>query len=121
MPFVQIPSDVDQAFRTALIELAPNETIRRRVREALANGPHPNGRGHATEYFADRLEEVIGKAAAFADWLDAYMMKRGRPDLIRWLDATGYGNDYRVIKTFAAWAELQVYPMAPQKPETLPQ
>jgi hypothetical protein len=32
------------------------------------------------------------------------------PGFKQWLDATGYGNDYRMIKAMDAWAQMELAP-----------
>ena len=43
---------------------------------------------------------------------DHFEYRLGMPGFAQWLRITGYGDDYRMIKAFLAWAEMK-------KPETV--
>jgi hypothetical protein len=103
---VFVPAPVDAAFRKALLDGVP-ASLHPKMKEALAATPHRGSRAHAQRYFGDEANEVFVHAATFAQDLHRFLAQRfGLEGLLDWLTATGYGNDYRMIKVFAEWARL---------------
>lgn len=106
---VLIRSDVDQAFRKALLDGAP-PSLRPKMVDALSAQIIPNTRRaqrEARRYFGKEADEIFGHAADFAEALHKYLSEQfDLVGLLDWLSVTGYGNDYRMIRVFAEWARL---------------
>jgi hypothetical protein len=106
---VHIRADFDAACRKALLDGVPAPLLPKMV-EALSAQVTPNTRRaqrEARRYFGKEADEIFAHAATFAQDLHQFLADRfGLLGLIDWLTATGYGNDYRMIKVFAEWARL---------------
>jgi hypothetical protein len=106
---VHIRSDVDRAFRKALLDGVPS-SLQPKMAEALSAQVLPNARRaqkEARRYFGAEADEIFAHAAQLATDLHKFLGDRfGLIGLLDWLTATGYGNDYRMIKVFAEWARL---------------
>jgi hypothetical protein len=106
---VHIRSDVDRAFRKALLDGVPAPLFPKMV-EALSAQVLPNpfrAQKEARRYFGDEADEIFADASSFASELHKFLGDRfGLTGLLDWLTATGYGNDHRMIKVFAEWARL---------------
>ena len=103
-----VESNADAAFRNALLAFAP-EAPRKHILEALRNGPTGDGGKHAIRYFgADKIQGIAEQVRPLTDAIEiAFATKLGRPGFKQWLNITDFGNDYRMIKGFVAWAELK--------------
>lgn len=102
--FVDAASDA--AFRKALLDGVP-ASLHPKMKEALAATPDRKSRAHSRRYFGNEADEIFAHAATFAADLHKFLNQRfGLDGLLDWLTATGYGNDYRMIKVFAEWARL---------------
>lgn len=96
----------DAAFRKALMAGVP-PSLRAKMQEALAATPGPKAAAHARRYFGEEADQIFADAAELAGVLSRFLNDQYRLDgLLEWLTATGYGNDYRMIKVFAEWARL---------------
>jgi len=95
----------DEAFRHALNSGVPPQ-LRGKMREALAAIPHKGAMAHSQRYFGDELADIKNRIAPLIIWLNQYLSEHNIRGLYDWLDATNYGNDYRMIKVFAAWADM---------------
>lgn len=108
---VSIRSDVDAAFRNALMSGVP-ASLRVKMMEALSAQVQPNARRamrEARKYFGDEADEAFASAAALASELHRYLEGKFQlRGLLDWLTVTGYGNDYRMIKVFYEWSKLEV-------------
>lgn len=103
---MQIDTAHDAAFRKALLA-GVSVSLRGKMREALAATPQKGAAGHAKRYFGDEADKVFGEAAELAQVLHRFLQKQfGLDGLIDWLDAAGYGNDYRMIKVFYEWSKV---------------
>ena len=107
---VHIRADVDRAFRRALLDGVPAPLGDRDGRGLVGAELLPNARRaqkEARRYFGDEADGIFADAARFAGDLHTFLGVRfGLTGLLDWLTATGYGNDYRMIKVFAEWARL---------------
>ena len=103
-----VESHIDAAFRNALLAFAP-EGPRKHILEALRNGPKGDHGKHAIGYFGrDKIQSIIDQVAPLTDAIEiAFATKLGRPGFKQWLNLTDFGNDYRMIKGFIAWAEMK--------------
>lgn len=96
----------DAAFRKALMAGVP-PSLRSKMQEALAATPGRGAAAHARRYFRDEADQIFADAAELAGVLSRYLNSQYQLDgLLEWLTATGFGNDYRMIKVFAEWARL---------------
>lgn len=99
--FIQIAAEEDKAFRTFLLVASP-ESVGKMLREVLTAGPMPNGAQRASDYYGLDLHDVLLRTVAVVDEIEWLM-----PGFKKWLDATGFGNDYRMIAAFAKWADME--------------
>jgi len=107
---------IDQAFRRALMDGIP-PPLRGKMREALAVFPGKQAQGHSVLYFGPKLADIKNRIAPLLIELNRFLSEsRNLPGLFEWLDATNYGNDYRMIKAFLAWAEMAKTPSLGQVP-----
>lgn len=96
----------DAAFRKALMAGVP-PSLRGKMQEALAATPGRGAAAHARRYFGAEADAIFADAAELAGVLSRFLNDHYRLDgLLEWLTATGFGNDYRMIKVFAEWARL---------------
>lgn len=105
---VHIDTAHDAAFRKALMAGVPI-SLRGKMQEALAATPQPavKAKAHSRRYFGAEAEAVFRDATALVDELHRFLKNRfGLDGLIDWLDAVGYGNDYRMIKVFYEWSKV---------------
>ena len=103
---VFIETGADQAFRKALRAGVP-PSVRAKMNEALAATPDSGAMAHSVRYFGDELADIKNRIAPLLIGLNKYLTKELKlPGLFDWLNLTNYGNDYRMIKAFAAWAEM---------------
>jgi hypothetical protein len=107
---VHIESWFDALCRKALMEGVP-PSLRMQMVIALSAQPLPNAfraQKEARKYFGDEADQVFADAAEMAGALHRFLQgSMYRLDgLLDWLTATGYGNDYRMIKVFAEWARM---------------
>lgn len=107
---VLIPAPVDAAFRKALLAGVPPQ-LRAKMAEALSAQLQPNARRaqrEARRHFGKEADAIFADAADLASYLHRYLAGQFQlAGLLDWLDATGYGNDYRMIKVFAEWARMR--------------
>lgn len=95
----------DAKYRKALMDGCPLP-VRARMREALAATPPKTARAHSLRYFGPEIDAIIAQVSPLVDELAWFLHHdKNLPDLKRWLQATGYGDDYRMIKAMVAWAE----------------
>lgn len=102
----------DAAFRKALTDGVP-ASLRGKMREALAATPDSGARQHSERYFggAAELRATVEQIAPLLMELNSFLTRSLHlPGLFDWLDVTGYGNDYRMIKVFKAWSEMKLTP-----------
>jgi hypothetical protein len=109
---VHVDRVIDAAFRQALLDGIP-VSLRPKMREALAVIPDSRSRVHTQRYFGDELPEIMERIAPLLLELNKLLSERfNLPGLYDWLDVTGFGNDYRMVKAFDAWAQMKF----PEKP-----
>jgi hypothetical protein len=107
---VWVDRQVDGAFRKALMDGVP-VPLRSKMKDALAATPDRNTRAHCRRYFAGEFEAVIARIAPLLIELNRYLSEqRALPGLFDWLEITGLGDDYRMVKAFDAWAQLKDAP-----------
>ena len=109
---VFVEAKTDAAFRKALLDGVP-PVLRGKMREALAVVPNKGTLAHSIRYFGDELPEIKTKVAPLVISLDRFFSSNGLRGLFDWLEVTGLGNDYRMVKVFSAWAEM---PLSGSKP-----
>jgi hypothetical protein len=103
-----IEQGADWAFREALLRGAP-ESVRRELRHALSRVPQANAAAYSRQYFGEELTAILERCQPLIDELHVFMHEFLKlPGFIQWLNATGYGNDYLMIKAFAAWSEMKL-------------
>lgn len=103
---VHIEASFDAACRKALLDGVP-KPLHAKMKEALAATPGRGSAAHTRRYFGKEADDIFAHAATFAGDLHKFLADRfGLFGLLDWLTATGYGNDYRMIKVFAEWARL---------------
>ncbi len=113
-----IEAEADRRFRDTILALAP-EGPRRQFRDAFVNGPKPNGRQHAIEYFGPaRVPVIQAQIVPLVEALHILLASRFRlPGFNEWVTLTGFGDDYRFIKGLIAWAEMKAPEREPPKAE----
>lgn len=105
---VWVDKAVDEAFRKALLDGIPRH-LRPKMVEALAATPQKDARGHSERYFKGELASIMAEVAPLLFEINRYLTEQCRlPGLYDWLNATNFGNDYRMIKAFKAWSEMKV-------------
>lgn len=96
----------DEAFRKALLDGIP-VSLRAKMKGALSIIPDKGALAHSQRYFGAELPMITGRTAPLIFALNRYLTEQLQlPGLYDWLNVTGYGNDYRMIKAFDAWAQL---------------
>lgn len=96
----------DAAFRKALMAGVP-PSLRGKMQEALAATPQKGAAAHSKRYFGEEADKAFEAASELAAYLHRFLKDQYRLDgLLEWLTATGYGNDYRMIKVFYEWAKM---------------
>ena len=99
-----VDRESDQRFRYALINGCPR-TIQPKIKDALSRVPKPNAREHSHEFFGDELPQIVERTTPLVLELEAVLEARfALRGFMDWLNATGYGNDVRMIKAFDDWA-----------------
>jgi hypothetical protein len=103
---VWVETAVDAAFRKALMDGVP-PALRGKMREALAATPDKGAMAHSIRYFGEELENIKARVAPLLVELNRVLASNYRlQGLFDWLDITNFGNDYRMIKVFAAWSDM---------------
>jgi hypothetical protein len=103
---VWVDSAVDAAFRKALMDGVP-PNLRSKMQEALAASPDKGAVEHSKRYFGSELGPMMERISPLLIELNRMLTESFRlPGLFDWLDVTNFGNDYRMIKVFAAWSEM---------------
>lgn len=103
---VHISTPHDAAFRKALMAGVP-PSLRGKMQQALAATPQKNAPAHAKRYFGEESDKVFAHAGELAQVLHRFLADRYQlVGLLDWLTATGYGNDYRMIKVFYEWSQM---------------
>lgn len=98
----------DEAFRHALLNGVPT-VLRPKMLEALAAVPDAGARAHSVRYFKGELDAICEQTHPLLFELNRFLSARFQlHGLFDWLNATGYGNDYRMIEVFKAWSEMKV-------------
>jgi hypothetical protein len=104
-----IDQGADWAFREALLRGAPPPTVRPLMKQALDRIPKANAAAYSRQYFGKELPEILARCQPLIDELHVFFHQYLKlPGFMQWLNATGYGNDYLMIKAFAAWSELKL-------------
>jgi hypothetical protein len=107
---VAIRSDVDAAFRKALLDGVP-VSLRSKMIEALAATPGKDAEAHSRRYFGAELKAIMDEVHPLLFFINKFLTEqRQLPGLYDWLNATNFGNDYRMIKVFKAWSEMRIAP-----------
>lgn len=104
---VLIDAASEEYFRRMLKEGGPTQAIRAKFAAAL-NGrfPHADARQFSERHFgADNLQRIALHCDPLIRALDAWYERHGHRGLTEWLNATGWGNDYKLIAAFEAWAD----------------
>lgn len=105
-----IDSVIDAAFRKALLDGVP-ASLRPKMKEALSGIVHADAMAHSVRYFGDELPHIKNHIAPLVEQLNRTLSESfNLPGLYDWLNATNFGNSYKMIKVFAAWAEMKNTP-----------
>jgi hypothetical protein len=115
---VHVDAKVDAAFRKALMDGVPPQ-IRSKMREALAATPGAHAMEHSIRYFGGQagISDVKNRIALLLVEFNRLLTESfALPGIFDWLEVTGFGNDYRMIKAFLAWAEMAKTPSLGQVP-----
>jgi hypothetical protein len=111
---VWIDKAADAAFRKALLDGVP-ASLRSKMMEALAATPGAGALAHSERYFKGELPAIVEAINPLMFVLNKFLAEQLKlPGLFDWLNETNFGNDYRMIKVFKAWSEMQVSQPAPQ-------
>jgi len=105
--FVEIDQPTDEWFRRMLKEGGPTNEVRQKFRAAL-NGryPHADARQFSERHFgAENLKRIVAHVDPLIRGLEGYFQQQGRRGFTEWLNLTGFGNDYKLILAFEAWAD----------------
>jgi len=102
-----VESKADARFRNYLLELAPTKAIRAHMLEGLRNGPKGDRGAHARRYFGeDGIAGISAHIDPLTQAIDLLLATRaGLPGFRDWLNISDFGNDYRILKGFIAWAD----------------
>lgn len=108
---VHIERGADEVFRRALMAGVP-PSVRPKMREALAAIPDKGSMAHSVRYFGgpEKIAELKNKIAPLMIELNQFLVSQNIHGLYDWLDITGFGSEYRMIKAFDAWADLAKTP-----------
>lgn len=101
-----IDSNIDAAYRRTLMNGVP-VSLRSKMREALAAAPDAGSLEHSKRYFGDELQGITDRCQPLVQEIDEFNEARGLPGFRKWMIATGYTNEYRMIKVFDAWARMK--------------
>lgn len=115
---VHVDAKVDAAFRKALTDGVPPQ-LRGKMREALAATPGADAMNHAIRYFGgpEKIADIKNRIAPLLLEFNRMCTESfALSGLFDWLEVTGFGNDYRMIKAFLAWAEMVNAPSIGQVP-----
>jgi hypothetical protein len=104
-----IDTNVDQAFRKALMDGVP-VPLRGKMQRALAAVPdRARDHAHSERYFGDELPAIAERVKPLAIELDRYLASaRDLPGFMEWLILTGYEAHYEMVKVFNEWALMKV-------------
>jgi hypothetical protein len=112
-----IPADLDKRFRWAIVEYAKNvaelpTSLTSELEKLLETDVRPEALDESKAEIKD-LDQVIERASKVTMAL-AYFFglktknRTGELEFIKWLGASGWGNDIRLIRLFDDWyAEAQ--------------
>lgn len=101
----RIPRPVDDAFRHALTHGCPDQ-VRPKIKEALAAIPGTGAAARSRRYFGPELPALLKRVAPLIDELEVFLdTSKNMPGFKRWLELTGFANDYRMIKAMVYWAD----------------
>ena len=102
---VRLDRNLDERFRKALMDGVPLH-LRSKMMEALAIMPDDKSLAHSVRYFGAELDTIQRRCRPLVDQIHDYLIAHRRIDGFRdWLIATGFTNDYRMIKVMDAWAQ----------------
>lgn len=106
-----VPVDIDKRFRWIVVEYAQiaelPQSLLRGLEELLETDVHPEALDQSKAEIAD-LDAVLARAKRIVEAI-ARMLDKSCPDqrvglgFIKWLGASGWGNDKRLILLFDAW------------------
>lgn len=104
---IRIDNRIDQAFRKALMDGVP-VSLRSKMMEALSVRPEKGSLAHSQRYFGAELQAIADRCKPLVDEVHDYLIAhRGLRGFRDWLIATGYTNEYRMIKVMHAWALMK--------------
>ena len=105
-----VPVDIDKRYRWVIVEYAKTiaklpDTLTRELEKLLEGNVRPEALAESKAEIKD-LDAVIARAARITTAL-SYFVGLQNPDastgFIKWLGASGWGNDIRLIRLFDAW------------------
>ena len=106
---VWIDKRVDGAFKRALLAGVP-PNLRSKMKEALADIPDAGAMAHSIRYFGGpaKIADLKNQIAPLLIELDKLLTNQLRlPGFFDWLDVTGLGNHFKLIRVFKYWAEMK--------------
>lgn len=95
-----IPADIDKRYRWSVVQAAgfADSAVQKDLEKLFKGRPDPGGAPHAVAVFGDQLEATLRKSVRVVDALDHFF-----PGFKKWLGASGWGDDHRLIALFTAW------------------
>lgn len=104
---VRLDRALDERFRQALFDGVPLH-LRSKMVEALAQMPTRASLAHSVRYFGLELPAIQARVRPLVDEIHDYLIAHRRLDGFRdWLIATGFTNEYRMVKVLDAWAQTK--------------
>jgi hypothetical protein len=119
---VHVDAKIDATFKKALRDGVPTP-LRAKMNEALSSIPPANARDHSVRYFGgpQAVSNMLNVIGPLLIELNRYLTEsRSLPGIFDWLEVTGLGNDYRMLKVLLAWAEMGAGPNLGHVPTQAP-
>jgi hypothetical protein len=97
-----IPAELDKRYRDAVIHAAglADSAVQNDLERLFQGHPDPGGAQHAIAVLGDEIDATLKRSVRIVEALDHFY-----PGFKRWLGASGWGDDVRLIKYLAAWQE----------------
>jgi hypothetical protein len=109
-----IPVDLDKRYRWAIVEYAKNmaclpETLVREFERVLESPTaRPEAFDESNAVLGKELDEILPRTGKIVTALAFFLRDKNDKagiGFIKWLGASGWGNDVRLIRLFDAWAQ----------------
>ena len=105
-----VPADVDKKYRWLIVEYAtiaqlPESLIREF--DLLLEGPdsRPEALGESKDLLGKDLEATLARTRRIVEALARFFGPEHGLNFFKWLGASGWGNDIRLIRLFERWAD----------------